>query len=445
MRVERREIGSKAGSTAKPDGETLDSVRAVTFNVTVPGFLIGKGLGGITESALFGGLSGVRYRDVPEPPLPGDDWARLEVLTAGICGTDVATLSYYMSPTMEPFGSFPAVLGHEILARVTEVGPAVRRVVVGQRVAVDPFISCTVRGYAGDSQCGSCAMGLCCTCERAGDEGALRLAGEPLRRGTTQGYHADLPGGWAERTIAHESHLYPVDEELPDRAAALIEPLSIGMHAVLNMRPCGDGPVLVIGSGPVAFGTIWSLRAVGYQGELLAQVKRPHEAALARSLGASDIVSPGEGARQALIDTGAKGYKPIIGAEVYAGGGFPLIFDCVGNAGSLDQCLRYAAPRARIVVLGCAPEIPKLDLSFLWARELDVRGFVGYGLEDWRGERKHTFQITHDMLVETGAPLQDMVTHTFALSDYRKALSAAANHRKSGAIKVLLDPASTGA
>ena len=418
-------------------------MRAVTFNVTVPGFLIGKSLGRLTESALFGGLSGVRYRDVPEPPLPGEDWVRLEVLTAGICGTDVSTLSYCTSPAMEPFGSFPAVLGHEILARVIERGPAVRRVEVGERVVVDPFISCVMRGYAGDAQCGSCATGLHGTCERAGDVGALRMAGQPLQRGTIVGYHADLPGGWAERTIAHESHLFPVDEALPNRAAALIEPLSIGMHAVLNVRPLGDGPVLVIGSGPIAFGTIWSLRAAGYEGELLAQVKRPHEAALAKSLGASDIVSPGDEARQALIATGAKGYKPIIGAEVYAGGGFPLIFDCVGNAGSLDQCLRYAAPRARIVVLGCAPEIPRLDLSFLWARELDVKGFVGYGREEWHGERKHTFQVTHDLLVETGTPVQDMVTHTFALDDYRKALSAAANHGESGAVKVLLEPASS--
>jgi threonine dehydrogenase-like Zn-dependent dehydrogenase len=417
-------------------------MHAVTFNVTIPGFLIGKGLGRLTESALFGGLSGVRYRDVSEPPLPGDEWVRLEILAGGICGTDISTLSFYSSPTMEPFGSFPAVLGHEILARVTEVGPAVRRFEVGQRVAVDPFISCTMRGYAGDAQCGSCARGLHCTCERAGEEGALRVAGEPLQRGTIVGYHADLPGGWAERTIAHESHLYPIDEALPNRAAALIEPLSIGMHAVLNMRPLGNGPVLVIGSGSIAFGTIWSLRAAGFQGELLAQVKRPREAALAKSLGASDTVSPGEEARRALLGTGAKGYKPIIGAEVYSGGGFPLIFDCVGNAGSLDQCLRYAAPRARIVVLGCAPEIPKLDLSFLWARELDVKGFVGYGAEEWRGERKHTFQVTHDLLVETSAPVQDIVTHTFPLADYRKALSAAANHRESGAIKVLLEPGS---
>lgn len=416
-------------------------MRAVTFNVSIPGFLVGKALGGVTESALFGALSGVRYDEVAEPSLPADDWVKLDVLAAGVCGTDVSTLTFNSSPSMEPFGSFPAVLGHEILGRVTEIGPAVRHVEVGQRVAVDPFISCTMRGFSGAERCGSCQSGLHCTCERAGDSGSLRLSGEPFPRGTIVGYHAGLPGGWGERTIAHERHLFPVDDALSDRTAALIEPLSIGMHAVLNVRPFGDGPVLVIGSGPIALGTIWSLRAAGYEGELLAQVKRSHEAALARSFGASAIVSPGVEARGALLETGAKGYKPIIGSEVYAGGGFPLIFDCVGNAGSLTQALRYAAPRARIVVLGCAPEIPKLDLSFLWARELDVKGFVGYGIEDWRGARKHTFQITHDLLAETRAPVQEMITHTFALADYRKALSAAANHRQSGAVKVLLEPA----
>jgi threonine dehydrogenase-like Zn-dependent dehydrogenase len=420
-------------------------MRAVTFDVSIPGYIIGKTLGRFTESALFGGLSGVRYRDVPEPPLPGDDWVRVEVVAAGICGTDVSTLTFHSSPSMEPFGSFPAVPGHEILGLVTEVGPAVRRVEVGQRVAVDPFISCTMRGLTGPTRCASCTAGLHATCERAGDEGALRLSGEPLQRGTIVGYHAGLPGGWGEQTIAHESHLFVVDDALSNRTAALIEPLSIGMHAVLNVRPLSDGPALVIGSGPIALGTIWALRAAGYRGELLSQVKREHEAALAKSLGASGTVAPGDEARQALIDTGAQGYSPIIGDEVYAGGGFPLVFDCVGNAGSLAQSLRFAAPRARIVVLGCAPEIPKLDLSFLWARELDMKGFVGYGTEDWRGERQHTFQITHDLLVETGAPVQDMVTHAFQLADYREALSAAANHRSSGAVKVLLEPASTAA
>ena len=79
-------------------------------------------------------------------------------------------------------------------------------------------------------------------------------------------------------------------------------------------------------------------------------------------------------------------------------------------------------------------------MSFLWARELEVRGFIGYGAEDWRGQRKHTFEVTHDLLLETGADVEKMITHAFALGDYRKALSAAANRRESGSIKVLLEP-----
>jgi hypothetical protein len=75
-------------------------MRGVTFNVTVPGFLLGKGLGRVTEAAVFGGLSGVKLGDVPEPELPGDDWVRLQVLKAGICGTDIGTLTFKASPAM---------------------------------------------------------------------------------------------------------------------------------------------------------------------------------------------------------------------------------------------------------------------------------------------------------------------------------------------------------
>ena len=413
-------------------------MRAVTFNVTIPSYVVGKSLGRLTEAALFGRLSGVALRDVREPPLPGPDWVRLEIVKAGVCGTDVGTLTLDASPAMEPFGSFPAVLGHEILARVVEAGASVADLEAGQRVVVDPMLSCRVRGHA--EPCRSCAEGLHGTCERAGEEGETVVAGHKLRRGATIGFHADLPGGWGERMIAHRSQVFPVSDELPERSAVLVEPLSIGVHAVLRCRPFGPGPALVIGSGPIALATVWALRATGYQGELVAQTKRRHEADLARALGASDVVGPGVEARDALVDTGAQAYLPIVGDEVYAGGGFPLIFDCVGSGQSISQALRFAAPRARIVMLGCAAEIRKLDLTFLWARELDVRGFVGYGREEWRGADRHTFEVTHELLLETAPPVDRMVTHVYPLRQYRDALSAAANRRKSGSIKVLLDP-----
>lgn len=415
-------------------------MRAVSFNVTIPGYLMGKSLGRLSEAFLFGRASGLRLENRGSPPLPGAGWVRVEVLKAGICGTDVGNLTFKASPAMEPFGSFPAVLGHEILGRVTEVGPAVRSVEVGQRVTVDPVVSCTLRGFPGERVCRSCLVGLPATCERQGEEGELRMGGRALARGVTIGYHRDLPGGWAEEMVAHESQIFPVSDALDDHTAALVEPLAVGMHAALGMRPWGPGPVLVVGSGPIALGTIWALRAAGYEGELMAQIKRGHEASLARKLGASAVVSPGQEARQALVETGAQGYMPLVGDEVFAGGGFPLVYDCVGSAQTIKQCLRFAAPRGRIVMLGCAAEIRKLDLTFVWARELNIKGFVCYGREEWRGGHAHTFQITHDLLVETRAPVSEMVTHVYPLGQVRDALSAAANRRRSGAIKVLLDP-----
>jgi threonine dehydrogenase-like Zn-dependent dehydrogenase len=415
-------------------------MRAVSFNVTIPSYVVGKSLGRFTEAAVYGGLSGVRFGELPEPDLPGDAWVKLDVLKAGICGSDIGNLTLKSSPAMEPFGSFPAVLGHEILARVSAVGPAVRHVSVGQRVAVDPGVSCTVRGFQGERQCPSCAEGLASTCTRAGEDGETVIAGEPIRRGMTIGYHRSLPGGWGDRMIAHESQLFPVADEMSDNAAALIEPLAVGMHAALRSRPFPDGPILVLGSGPIALGVVWALRAAGYQGELVAQMKRAHEARLARSFGASSVVAPGEEAREALVGTGAQAYMPIVGDEVYAGGGFPLVFDCVGSGETLKQGLRYASVRGRIVLLGCAAEIPKLDLTFVWANELEIKGFQCYGDEAWRGKIEHTFKITHDMILETRAPIEEMVTHVFPLSQYRNALSTAANRRKTGSVKVLLDP-----
>jgi threonine dehydrogenase-like Zn-dependent dehydrogenase len=232
-----------------------------------------------------------------------------------------------------------------------------------------------------------------------GEEGELQVNGRGLSRGMTLGYHADLPGGWGEMVVAHESQLFPVDDAMDDRTAARLEPLAVGMHAA-----------------------------------------RGHEAALARKLGASSVVSPGDEAREALVETGAQGYMPIVGDEVYAGGGFPTVVDCVGSRQTIMQSLRFAATRGRVVMLGCAAEIRKLDLTFLWARELAIKGFVVYGREEWRGGHAHTFQVTHDLLLETRAPVSEMVTHVYPLSQVRNALSAAANRRKSGSIKVLLDP-----
>jgi threonine dehydrogenase-like Zn-dependent dehydrogenase len=102
--------------------------------------------------------------------------------------------------------------------------------------------------------------------------------------------------------------------------------------------------------------------------------------------------------------------------------------------------MRYATPRGRVIVLGCSAQIRKLDLTFLWARELDIRGFLCYGTEIWDGNELHTFEITRELLLRKQLPVDRFVTHVFPLEEYKDALKAAANRRRSGAMKVLLKP-----
>lgn len=418
-------------------------MRAVTFDVTVPRYLLAKSFGRLSDTFLYGLASGLSLRDVEEPALPGPQWARLETTLAGICGSDVSNLCYRTSPAMEPFGSFPAVIGHEISGRVIEVGAKVRNVEIGQRVVVDPVISCEVRGRHRTAWCRSCLAGVPGTCENAGQAGPQWVGSEPMARGLTIGYHRSLPGGWGERMLAHESQLYPLPDEISDRRGVLIEPLSIAVHALLGQPPRPDDTVLVIGSGPIALATVWALRATGFPGDLVAQTKRPHEGDLARVLGASTVVTPGVVARNALVATGARAYTPIVGPEVYAGGGFPLVYDCVGSRQSLDQALRFASSQGRVVVLGNTAQLSRLDMTFLWARELQLKGSVFYGTERWRGREAHTFEVTQQLLLESQAPVERLVTHEFPLERYEDALNTAAHRRKTGSIKVLLDTQAT--
>ena len=134
-------------------------MKGVTFDVSIPRFILAKTAGRVTDSAFFGALSGLRIRDLPDLDLPGPGWVEIEVIAGGICGSDIGNLTYESSPAMEPFGSFPAVLGHEIFGRVKSMGDEVTRVEVGQRVTVNPAISCTTRGYASTDRCPSCSWG----------------------------------------------------------------------------------------------------------------------------------------------------------------------------------------------------------------------------------------------------------------------------------------------
>ena len=214
-------------------------MRAVLADLSTPRYLwtaaAQKAPRGLGKRAGWGRGGVLRFvPDHPEPRFPdAPGWVRLRPELAGICGSDVAVAhaksSFVLSAFYQAERQIP---GHEIVAVVAEVGPGVTRVAPGERVVLDPVLACAQRGF--DPPCRSCAEGFPYVCERFDSPGVTGCASP------TQGFDAELGGGWAQQVVAHESQLFAVGR-IPSTRAVLAEPASIALHAALQWQRRGDG------------------------------------------------------------------------------------------------------------------------------------------------------------------------------------------------------------
>jgi threonine dehydrogenase-like Zn-dependent dehydrogenase len=403
-------------------------MKAIQYNFSIPNYLAVRAADRLPLPILASGrIPGLTEIDAPPRALPGPEWLRLKPRLCGICGSDMSMLRNTSGPAMSPFVSFPVVPGHEIVADVVEVGTAVTGVAVGRRVVVNPMISCEMRGL---TPCRSCA---------AGEPGLCLSAAEgKLAPGMLIGFCRDLPGGWSEEMVVHRSQVFPVAEALSDSAAVLIEPFSVAVHAVLKAPPPPDSHVLIVGAGSIGLLVLAALRLLGNTAHVTVLARHAIQEQMATRFGA-DVVLRGKGAGDAATQiAGAKRYKPIKGKPVYTGG-FDWVFDAVGSARSVDESLRVAGPHGRVVLVGCAAELPRLDLTFVWARELQITGCYVYGSEP-SYEGAQTFDVVMRLLTEhPGFPLADLVTHTVPLGNWREAMRLSLQRGHHGAIKVVFD------
>ncbi|MDP9250108.1 MAG: alcohol dehydrogenase catalytic domain-containing protein [Chloroflexota bacterium] len=389
-----------------------------------------KLVGGRLPRLTGGWMPWLALSDYPIPQLRGPDWVRLRPQLAGICGSDLALLTGRASPILSPFASFPAILGHEVVAVVEEAGSAAG-IQVGERVVVDPVISCFVRGL---DPCPACRDGAPALC--------LHAADGDLSPGMLIGYCHDLPGGWSTSMLAHASQLHRVPDAVSDEAAVLAEPLACGLHAVLAAPPNGKQRVLVVGGGTIGQGVVMALRQVQPTADVTVVVRHRLQASLAERLGATRVVVDrrGDGPQRAAVEvTGAVRHRPIVGASVFTGG-FDLVYDCVGSAATIDASLRSTAARGRVVLLGTAGELQRLDLTLAWARELRIIGSYVYGREASLPGAPHTIDHLLSWLAQPDAPpVGELVTHRFGLEDWREALAAALGRGRHASVKVAFD------
>ncbi len=407
-------------------------MRALVFDHSLPRLVATKMLASLTPRAFVGPLAPMQMRELPDPVPPADDWVVVRTALCGLCGSDYKQvfLNGRIDNPMTALVSFPQVLGHEIVGTIESVGPAVTRRRVGERVVVNPWLSCAPRGIR--PPCAACAAGDLSLCEN--------FARGHLARGIHTGNSSTATGGFAPLLPAHESMCFPLPPEVSFETAVLADPFSVSFHAVIRNPPPEGGTALVYGCGTLGLLSIAILRRL-YPGMRIGAVARyPHQRRLAQQLGAGEVFDwrpTGRLIEEVATWCGAEVLRPWNGQPML-NGGVGVIYDSVGSAESLEVGVRVARPRSRIVVTGV--EIPrKFEWTPMYFKEISLVGSNAFAVEEYGGRRQHAMEWYLELARSGDVDLNALLTHRFALVDYREAFMACYDQGRSGAVKVLFD------
>jgi L-iditol 2-dehydrogenase len=236
----------------------------------------------------------------------------LRTSVVGLCGSDI---HYFTTDAIAGEKvAYPAVLGHEVAAVVEAVGPRVTSLKPGDRVAVDPAVSC--------GTCDQCRAGRPHTCR------SLRFLGSP----------GEKDGALAEYFVHPAAYCYPVPETVSMVEAMLTEPLSIALHA-FSFWLGGPGlSMAVLGNGPIGLSVVLAARAAGVE-EIFATDKIEERGQAARRAGAVWAGNPDrEDVVRAILSR-----RPL---------GLDAVFECCGEQAALDQAVELLMPGGTLGVVG---------------------------------------------------------------------------------------------
>jgi len=378
--------------------------------------------GRFDKRAFVSSYAPVSLMEVPEPVPPGAGWVKCETVISGICGSDAKQIlmNGRRDNPLTALVSFPHVLGHEAVAH---------RLDTGRRVVLNPWLSCTPRGI--EPPCEACATGRYPWCRN--------FRGGELPVAIHLGNCAGSPGVHAERFCAHESQLFEVPEGLSDEAAVLSDPVSVSLRSILLCPPDTSAPALVYGSGTLAMAAIGLLRHLHPQLEIWAATRPGGRASLAGKLGADAVLSsvPDELVHEVCARTGKPALRPWSGKE-WLQDGPSVVYDTIGSTETVETSLRLLGTGGTLVVSGVEPP-GRFEWTPMYFKELRVVGSNGFGVEEVAGVSKHAFEHYFDF-ARAGLDLTPVVTHRYPLARWREAVLALSDARRTGAVKVLLEP-----
>jgi threonine dehydrogenase-like Zn-dependent dehydrogenase len=383
-----------------------------------------KLLGRIWPGAYFSSFAPFQVQNLPRQSLPAANWVRVRNRLAGVSGNDLRWIyvdsDFRIAPAATSERRFYP--GHEVVGEVIEVGDEVQQLQVGDRVVLQHDPNCVIAGV--EPICRSCAVGNYSLCERADLSGPKPFG-----------------GGWSEEMLLHEQQLFRISPEMSDEQAVLLEPSSVAVRAVLRRLPQADEHILITGAGTLGLLILQVVHALSPQTRISVLARYAFQVEQAMSLGATQILYPQdsyEGVQQA---TSAHLYKGMMGNKMLLGG-YDVIYDTVGSKRTLSNALRWTRAGGTVVIVGLSLHPMRIDLTPIWYQEVDLIGTYGNGMETWplgTHERRSTFAIAADMIVQGQLHPEKLITHRFALNNYRHALAAATGKAQSRAIKIVFD------
>jgi L-idonate 5-dehydrogenase len=344
------------------------------------------------KAAVLHGAGDIRIEPYRQPELhPG--MVLLRTRRVGICGTDLHYFEHGYNATFVP--DRPFILGHEFTAEVAAVADDVETVKVGQRVTANPARACGFCAYCKGGQINLCRKTI--------------MLGSASTTPPTDGALAEFV-----TVRADQCHLLPA--EMDDGIGAMMEPLSVALHAVKRAGTVSGKRVLVTGGGTIGLLVAMTARAFG-----------------AVPVAVSDIVSARrikaiELGADVALDPLAKDLRDTV--RELTGDGFDMIFEASGAPPALRTAFELVRPGGTIVQIGTlgTADIP-LPANLLMIREINYLGSMRYG---------DTFDEAIRLAAAGRVNVQSLINHVFALEDSVKALHFAAD--KALALKVQIQP-----
>lgn len=339
-------------------------------------------------------LRGTRLITVEKRPIPkvkaGEALVRIKA--AAICGSDL----HGYQGTWPDKRAVGLVMGHEVAGQIVEVDGQVKTRKAGDRVAIDPQLTC--------GGCDECLQGWPNICSN------MRLMGSSAR--------GAFDGGFAEYVAMPEKNLYPLPENLSFEEGAMIDPLANAIHLVNRAQLEVGGTVAIFGAGSLGLVLLQVARIAG-AGVVFVTDLSSYRLGMADSLGADVCITAGKRDPVEII------------LEKTKGKGVDIAIEAVGIKETYRQCISVASKRGKVMALGNFQDFVNVELFRFVSRELSMIGCTGFSPKEIdRGLR----------LIASGKiNVKLLITHRLKLDQAQEAFEVL-DGRKEDAIKLILIP-----